>query len=577
METKKSKFVPLLGYAYLVIPVIIFCFGWLKWYFAALVLISTIVCGFFIIKKIKPIDLIIPQAKKEWIIFSLGLVFLLTIMLVSGISNNGAQTNDLYWRNTIFSELVIQKWPASMTNIVDGVELKSCLVYYIGFFLPAALIGKMFGLAIGYAFLSIWGFLGLAIVFLLINSYFKKIRFWPILFFVFFAGLEYFSRTITSPGTFAYYVSIKNYSEAYFLHLEWFGAGNSLFSITSNMSQLFWVFNQSIPLFVMMSLIVFGEEEKNSIFLTSTLMLSSTLSCIGLAIIIIFLFFFEKHENNNYKLIKGWKNLLSNIKSMVLQPSCILAFIYVLFTGLYVMSNGNIGLEVEEDVRTGIWIENPFTSNFAAILFIWFIFEEILIHFIYSFKYHKKNPLLYLATFVPIPFLFIHLNETFDIMLKVTTPFLFILCFFFISTFDSDLNNKNQARTFIGVSIFTLGFITGFNEIARNVYNSIELYKRNNLIGYGIISIPLVVFITLFFIALIYYVTKLSNRKAKVALGTLFPVLFLVSSTIALSLIINKGITLPTWNPSCDPWIDLYTVPNFHGSPDSLFFKYLAR
>ena len=146
------------------------------------------------------------------------------------------QNEDHNWRNRIFELLVTEKWPVVMdaTDIYTGETRSAVMTYYLGFWLPAAVVGKLFGLKAGFAFQLIWLILGLLLVFELLSVFLKKYSLKYLVIFVLFSGLDIAGLFFTTgtPGTIPFPDHIE----------RWSGA----FQYSSNTTLLFWVFNQAI-------------------------------------------------------------------------------------------------------------------------------------------------------------------------------------------------------------------------------------------------------------------------------------------------------------------------------------------
>ena len=86
------------------------------------------------------------------------------------------------------------------------------LIYYIGFWMPAAAVGKLFGLTTGYCFQAVWAVIGIFLVYMLISSILKEIKIWPLLVMIFFSGMDILGYFLVNGG-------FENLHPAD--HLEW--------------------------------------------------------------------------------------------------------------------------------------------------------------------------------------------------------------------------------------------------------------------------------------------------------------------------------------------------------------------
>ena len=98
--------------------------------------------------------------------------------------------HDHWWRNQTFQILVEYDWPVTKQVMMeDGVHTRG-LIYYIGFWLPAACVGKLFGLTAGYCFQLLWAALGVGLVYYYICAYLKRLSVWPLFGLILFSGLD---------------------------------------------------------------------------------------------------------------------------------------------------------------------------------------------------------------------------------------------------------------------------------------------------------------------------------------------------------------------------------------------------
>lgn len=144
-----SNIFPIIAYIYLLVPFLIFAAGWMKIYIAVPVILIALFCLFKMCKN--------PgfSAELQWnkstvkkMLIVAGIVFFW--VGISGVGGFSYQSDDHTWRNAIFETLVYEKWPVVTVEDIGGIPTKRGFSYYMGFWLPAAIIGKVFGIGIGY-------------------------------------------------------------------------------------------------------------------------------------------------------------------------------------------------------------------------------------------------------------------------------------------------------------------------------------------------------------------------------------------------------------------------------------------
>lgn len=157
-----AKYIIIVAYFLMIIPIIIFFVGWLKWYLAVLFSMILLSGTFWMIKK----DYWGDTEKIRLPLFHLILIggMLGLWIAFSGSCNVGAPvTNgDLIGRNALLRDLVEYSWP------VYYPETDGYLCYYYIFWMIPALWGKVFGLSAAWLVQWIWILLILIVTFLLI-------------------------------------------------------------------------------------------------------------------------------------------------------------------------------------------------------------------------------------------------------------------------------------------------------------------------------------------------------------------------------------------------------------------------
>lgn len=134
-----------------------------------------------------------PAFNKE-IFFQLLPIIVILILWVyfSGIGGFVFQNKDHWWRNETFNLLVQEDWPVIVKMNMKGTMQPRALIYYIGFWLPSAVVGKLFGLNAGYAFQALWAVLGLFIIYYLISERLGSFSIKSLLCLIFFSWSGYY-------------------------------------------------------------------------------------------------------------------------------------------------------------------------------------------------------------------------------------------------------------------------------------------------------------------------------------------------------------------------------------------------
>ncbi len=449
METK-SKFNVILAYIYLAVPFAIFSLTFLRWYIS-IPIFSAFLFGIFMAVKEAPSVWCPARNKKTFILMLTALAIIFFAVYLSGIGKLVYQNRDHYWRNAIFDTLCKSSWPV---YDVSSVGNSVALVYYIGFWLPSALVGKAFGVTAGYCFMALWTVLGIAIFYSLVCSYLKKFSIWPLVLFFMFSGLDILS---------CYFTGWNMAEITATSHIEWSVAKMQYSSFTT---QLFWVFNQAVPTWIFTLLILLQKNNRNIVFLISLSLLSSTLPFMGMLPIVAFLVFTRKYEAATTKA-KWWKCWFKDT-----------------FTLQNVLSGGAVGiisfLYLVSNQRSGSTGESLFTfvandfGTFSTYLmnYIIFIIFEVLVYLIIIYPYHKKNGLYYVIAVSLLLIPIIKMGPSYDFCMRVSLPSLIVLYLFVTNTLELSLKEKKWAVLIPLLAVLIIGAITPLKEITRATVNT---------------------------------------------------------------------------------------------------------
>ncbi len=152
---KDFLFIATLGY--LLLPNVIFVLGWLKPGLAAVVT-AAVIAG-FARAAARSGSHAEPISAREWA-FIVALAAFWT--WAAGIGELNVQTGDYFKHNLVFRDLVVRRWPVTYAAAERGDPL---LCYYLAYYLPPGLFGKIAGLQHTAAASLAWGGLGVGLAF----------------------------------------------------------------------------------------------------------------------------------------------------------------------------------------------------------------------------------------------------------------------------------------------------------------------------------------------------------------------------------------------------------------------------
>ncbi len=143
--------------AYLLTPNVIFLAGWLApvWGVPATALV--VACFADVWRRATTRSQ--PLTPRQWV-FVGAFAFALTV--IAGIGNLNLQVVDYVKHNLVFHDLAAYPWPVVYPDVGKGGSL---LCYYIAYYLPAGLVGKVAGLAWSAPASFVWGLAGVILAF----------------------------------------------------------------------------------------------------------------------------------------------------------------------------------------------------------------------------------------------------------------------------------------------------------------------------------------------------------------------------------------------------------------------------
>lgn len=466
---KATKLVFQAAYIFITLPFIIFAAGYLKIWIAIPVLGLVLVSSAAVIRDIPDIEM--PQIDKKALKIIIGTVIIILFWVcLSGIGRFGWQRGDHSVRNGIYEALVNESWPVGTGYLDDGQSRIRMMIYYIGFWLPSAVFGKVFGVEAGYFFQMAWAGLGIILIYFLISIRQRKYSVWPMILFIFFSGLDIVILTVMEGERIPIFTTD-------FLEYK-----TSDFLFTSFTVDLFDVFNQVIPAWIATLLIILQKNCRSIVYIWATVLLCATFPFIGLLPIVLYMFYRIFMDNGKDR--KGFLKDLFTFRN-VLGGGAI-----GIFSGLYLLGNssgqliqtslltmspalpGNPG-PVKAVVNLFPYIGlQPAVSIFrnladnVFVQYICFALCEFLIYGFLIYRYHKKNSLFYviIVSLAIIPF--IKIGTYVDFSMRASIPPLLIL---FLLILDFLENSEEKWKVICMYMVLGIASISAFHMIAKSV------------------------------------------------------------------------------------------------------------
>lgn len=453
------------AYLYLALPVIIFFTFWVKPIYG----IPSIAFILAALVRILWRDSITKRRKRDWEAYKKLVVCLFVICIwvyFSGIGKFVYQNTDHPYRNAIFSTLVQEHWPVIYKNLNVCTGRPLALIYYFAFWLPAAVVGKLFTIEAGFTFQALWAAAGIFLAFCLFCEFRGRVRMRYLAIFIIFSGLDIIGAAAMDMG-------FRLFSAD---HLEWWGVGLQYSSFTT---QLFWVFNQAVPAWLITAMLLVQKDRRTLVFIYSFSILSCTFPAVGMLPVVAY----QALACGCERTLDWKKNAVKLVRDICTWENVICGGIIGIVSYLFLRNNSSGQVQEIAEV------------NITAYLL--FLFCEVFFYLLLLFKYCSKCGLYYISMLSLVLIPFVGIGTGGDFCMRVSIPALIILYLYVTYALDQCLAKKDYLVLGALVLTLSVGSITPIHEYTRTIENTQSgnlnhseavLYRGklpNNFLGYA--------------------------------------------------------------------------------------------
>ena len=434
-EVRSYRMLYTIAYVYLIIPYIIFAIGWLDIKYA-LVMVSllSVVAYKLIVNKGNIGKNIVDKKTLIKLI-----VVCLILVLYSGVGGFIWQNRyDHMFRNAAFLDLINYKWP-----VINGDRILS---YYIGFWLPAAIIGKIFGVTVGYIFQVIWAAIGLVLVLELIYNYIGSVSSEVFILFVMYSGLdiiEYFIVGLVDRER------ILNLVVNVILggHIELTAL---YFNSSSNITLLFWLYNHIIGFWISYMIILSKHDRKNIIAVYALMSLYAPIPMFGaIPVVIYYIIYDEENKKIDISKIR---------ESISIENICM--GVCTLFIVVYYMSNNAVNNVKLLPIGRG-----------KILAFIMYMICEYLLYIIVTYQNYKGDNLFKTLFIWTVICSFVVMGDSYDFAWRTCIPFAFYLMLKLMKLINE--NKLSKVKIKILTVLLIIGAITPCCEVIRTMWSEV--------------------------------------------------------------------------------------------------------
>ena len=357
--------------------------------------------------------------------------FAVTALLISYVSGVGEyiySLQDHEYRRAILRDLIDYDWPviynySTQTNpevieIFKSASGNRAFSYYFIYWMPAALTGKMFGFNAGNFVLFIWNSIGIFLSLMGASAVIKRFTAWVPFIFVFFSGLDAIPNMV--------------YELTEYNGWRWFEGYVTSMSYVSNFREMASVFNQMIPCFLVVCLLMMSYNTR-SLGLTSGILFGySPWAVFGILPMVAATLFSKKHRAG--KISKTITNALS--------PANIVSALLILAVfGSYYMTNS---AAVSYKGFAWQYFDSPLKFVIAYIVFI---LIEVIPFAVILYKRGKVDPVFWAAVATLLILPFYRISEMNDFTMRGSMPALFFLCIGLSGVVAEIMDQKNTPTT----------------------------------------------------------------------------------------------------------------------------------
>jgi len=366
------------------------------------------------------------------------------LLILSGVGGYAYQDVDWFKHNAILRELIVHPWPVCVETPHGAFPL----VYYIAYYLPAAVAGKTLGVLWVPPVLFLWSLIGLTLALMWLYALVPRLTALGVLVFFAFSGLDALGLLVSG--------------ESFGWHIEWWAYH---WSYASNVTLLFWVPQIAIPTWILSGLIlhpVLHSNDRKTTFLAFGL---SGLWCpfITLGLLPYLAVDFWLRRRAFVDTIRGYVSVQS-LCGLVVLLLCGLYFA-AKFCDLPIKGADRLDL-----IFLAPRLQEPMRSVAMRLVAFWMVEFGIwaaLIAFATSGD-DQRHRLVFGVSVVVLTVLPLFRYGYFnDLVMRVSMPAVFVLCVLVLrAIFDSNTPWLYRGAL---LAVLAVGSITPLTEIARHV------------------------------------------------------------------------------------------------------------
>jgi hypothetical protein len=450
------KLLDVLSASWIAIGIMIFLLGWCHWYYSIPLTLAIIFCLYEVWKQGRR-DVVEISRRQLWLSFAVCII----LMWLCGIGGYMVQSADNYWRNAMFRDLVNYSWPVydAATDLTKS--------YYLAFWMLPALVAKLFhSMEAGFFMQLVWLSAGFELLFLQMCRWLGKVRVSYLLFFYLFSGMKIVECLLYYP------VVDSSHTLTEIVNIVFTNGTPGVFHAGPMVQFLYDPFNQTIPLFLGMMLMLNDTRSRLLPFYYVLLLLYAPLPLVGLAPIMVY---WIMRNLVQMRLVQRWSYIF-NLENVI-------ALLLLVVTALYLMSNNQSGHKGLRDL-----------TDLAPTVYgyLIYIFFEFVIFMLVGYKVCRDKAMLWIGFATVCLFGWFQIGLHNDFCFRTNMPFIFILCLLVIKRYYSSDAHSRMRKAILAMYLIggvpsevhpalrwvsSLCIVTGTDQSVLNRYQHLKDVK----------------------------------------------------------------------------------------------------
>ena len=454
--------------AYIALPTLIFLFSWLRPCLGIPIGLMTVVALVRVLMSKGgggKLESLMPSGEKVSVPMPVGVLFaglLLGWCILAGQGGFVPQAGDWNWRNALFRDLITHEWP------VVYPKYDRALVFYLGHWLPSAVLAKVFWAAglpedavwsVGKMLLLLWTYFGVLVVFMQMLLLLRPVRAVTMLavmsVFLFGDGLDLIGHTIMNVKDWVQAGSCGSLTLG-----TWFWAGEG-FILAHHGALLTCVFHQIVVPWMAVLLLADECQSSHAAFLLSLVLICGPLPSIGIAIIALFL------------VVKAVVSRIGEIGAL----ACDL-FSFENMVGVFAVCPV-VAAYLTASPQSGVfgfaWNGKSAVAFFGK--YVLFVFVEVGIYLAVAWRRNRQNIWWYATLVVMLICPLVTLGEGPDFSMRVSVPAMLVLLMMVVDTSFSCWRDKKHLALVLW-ALLVIGMVAPFTNMKI-------IFDRLKVLGFG--------------------------------------------------------------------------------------------